>query len=662
MRELISAQFVVEESADRFAFRHALIRQAVYGRLLLRERRELHRAIGAAIETLHADRLETHLGDLAYHTHEAQEWQSALTYSLQLGRLAEMHNNPQAAVQHFSRGLHAAREVDAPPPVALLLGRGNAYAALGAFDEALADQRAALHAALIEEDRVAQIQAHLSLGMLWAERDYETCGQHYRQAYQFALEHGDARVRAACLNRLGNWWLNLEQPEQALTLHREALLLFQDEDDEAGIAETLDLMGMAAFLSGDLIGGTASFRQAIEVFRKQDNRHGLSSSLATLSMRGATLQTNTMVVAEDPLSACIVDASRALDVAREIGWRAGEAYALWMLGFSLAGRGDYPDALEAAHASLKLAREIDHRQWMAAANCALGAIWIDLLEYERASECLASALRLALAINSRHWIRAASGLLASAHVQAGELRQALDVLAPELDPAPAKQTLAQRLLWCARVEADLAGDKPAEALLIVRGIVAASPHGESAVIPRVALLEGRALCALGVPDEARAVLQAALNVTTLREAAGLTWRLRLALAEVELAAGRREAATAHNGAALEIVEWLAARLATQAEREQFLRRAARLIPRVRPLTRLQETKTAFDGLTARQREVAGLIARGYSNRSIAETLNLSERTIESHVTAILTTLDFSSRSQIAAWAVAKGLINLNDPA
>lgn len=61
------------------------------------------------------------------------------------------------------------------------------------------------------------------------------------------------------------------------------------------------------------------------------------------------------------------------------------------------------------------------------------------------------------------------------------------------------------------------------------------------------------------------------------------------------------------------------------------------------------------GLTAREREVAALIAAGSSNRLIATTLVIGVKTVEAHITRILTKLGFSSRSQIAAWAVAKGL-------
>jgi non-specific serine/threonine protein kinase len=66
-------------------------------------------------------------------------------------------------------------------------------------------------------------------------------------------------------------------------------------------------------------------------------------------------------------------------------------------------------------------------------------------------------------------------------------------------------------------------------------------------------------------------------------------------------------------------------------------------------------KEKHHGLTAREREVAVLIAQGKSNREIAESLVLSERTIEGHVSNILNKLGFTARTQIAAWAVEKGL-------
>jgi pimeloyl-ACP methyl ester carboxylesterase/DNA-binding CsgD family transcriptional regulator len=63
---------------------------------------------------------------------------------------------------------------------------------------------------------------------------------------------------------------------------------------------------------------------------------------------------------------------------------------------------------------------------------------------------------------------------------------------------------------------------------------------------------------------------------------------------------------------------------------------------------------AVPTLTARQREVAALIAEGCTNREIGERLSITERSAEAHVERIRNRMDFRSRSQIAAWHVAAG--------
>jgi non-specific serine/threonine protein kinase len=66
-------------------------------------------------------------------------------------------------------------------------------------------------------------------------------------------------------------------------------------------------------------------------------------------------------------------------------------------------------------------------------------------------------------------------------------------------------------------------------------------------------------------------------------------------------------------------------------------------------------------LTAREREIAGLVARGLSNRQIASKLVISQRTAETHIEHVLHKLNFSSRAQIAAWALRSPEVG-SDPA
>ncbi|HMD02180.1 MAG TPA: LuxR C-terminal-related transcriptional regulator, partial [Candidatus Baltobacteraceae bacterium] len=61
-------------------------------------------------------------------------------------------------------------------------------------------------------------------------------------------------------------------------------------------------------------------------------------------------------------------------------------------------------------------------------------------------------------------------------------------------------------------------------------------------------------------------------------------------------------------------------------------------------------------LSARQREIANLVASGKSNRAIAELLVLSERTVENHVATIFSKLDVNSRVELAA-AVFRGEVD-----
>jgi DNA-binding NarL/FixJ family response regulator len=60
-------------------------------------------------------------------------------------------------------------------------------------------------------------------------------------------------------------------------------------------------------------------------------------------------------------------------------------------------------------------------------------------------------------------------------------------------------------------------------------------------------------------------------------------------------------------------------------------------------------------LTEREHEVLALIASGRSNREIARTLVLSEKTVKTHVSNILMKLDLSDRTQAALWAVRHGV-------
>jgi two-component system, NarL family, response regulator LiaR len=99
----------------------------------------------------------------------------------------------------------------------------------------------------------------------------------------------------------------------------------------------------------------------------------------------------------------------------------------------------------------------------------------------------------------------------------------------------------------------------------------------------------------------------------------------------------------------ELVE--AIRAAAKGEVRLHPKAQKRLVKEVR-------TPEMRESLTERETETLRLIARGYSNKEIASALEVSEVTIKTHVSSILSKLNLQSRTQVALFALKEGLVGL----
>jgi len=350
-----------------------------------------------------------------------------------------------------------------------------------------------------------------------------------------------------------------------------------------------------------------------------------------------------------------------LKIAREIGWRAGEAYALWISGFSLGPMGEYARALDVTQNALAIAEEIGHRQWMSAAHAALGAIYLDMLLLSQAQQHLEPALALAKETGSLHWLRVASGFLASTCILQGEAARAEAILGNALEPDAPPQTLGQRLAWCARVELALARGEPQHALNLLDQLTASAPNfSPERTILRLSKLRGEALTevtlviGLDRMSDAEAALRAAQRLAFDQGAKPMQWRIHARLGRLYSHQARRDEAEIEIDAARAMIEEISDRVPVM-WRQNFRRAALDSLPGIKPPSPRRLAKREFGGLTEREREVAALVAQGKSNREIADALIVGERTVETHVSNILSKLGFTSRAQIAAWSVEKGL-------
>ncbi len=658
MKELVAAQLVVEASEEQFAFRHALTREAIYRQLLLRERKGLHRAIAETLEQLFALALDAHLTEVAYHFYEAGIWEKALVYAKRAGERAQALYAPRIAIEQFTRALKAAHHVKSEPLAPLYRLRGQAYETLGDFEHARADYERAIYAAHEAGAGEMEWRAVVDLGFLWAGRDYERAGVFFRQAVTLAETLADPTLRAHSLNRLGNWFVNTGKNTEGLQAHHDALEVFQRQQDQAGMAETYDLLGLALAWTGNNVQGAQQYERAIALFRLLGDKKSLTSMLPNTSLVACSAVNETVFVVVRSPQECERDAREAVELARQIDWPAGEAYAECATGLLLASFGEFGRGLAHVHKGLQIAMEIEHQQWICSAHCNLGRIYVFMLAPTLALRHLDAGVPLAQTLGSAYFMGTLRAYQALAYLLEAQRKSAEAALQAAMPREQEPRTITERCLAWVWGELALAQGEPEGALQIAERLIDSAP-GElrTQPIPRLLKLKGEALVALKRLDEAVEALEGAKRGALLRREAPLLWQIHGSLGRVYRLLKREEQARSAFAAAREGIEELAQTVDDPSLREQFLQRARGSLPKEKPISPRRAEAETFGGLTEREREVAILIAQGKTSREIARLLVISERTAEGHVNHILGKLGFTRRSQIAAWAAERGLIN-----
>ena len=657
LKELIAAQLLVEQAADQFAFRHALTREAVYSTLLLRERKAIHQTIGETMERLAGARTDASAALLAHHYYQGGVWEKALLYSQRAGEQAQMLYALREAAMLFTHALEAAQHLGIPAAHSALRGRAQSREVLGEFEGARADYEAALESARRGENRVNAWQALIDLGFLWQSRDLERAGVYFQRALELARSLDNLSILAQTLNRVGNWHLNCGRALEALPFHHEALSLFRELNDRHGMARTMDLLAIVSLQLGEVTQGTAYLAQAIPILREVDDRQALVNTMANLT---ALAHFETEVLGELTYRQLVDLSEEALQIARGFNWDQGEARALIPGAVSLSQTGDYARALEWLNRAKTLTEAMGHRESFARCQLTHGQILLDLLAFTEARQQLEAGLALAQELGAGFLtLTAAAGLARTSILQDDweRAKELLDAWLPAEFPER-RMTIHQRRLWSGRAELHLAQGDPDRALHIVERLLAATAdlaqHGPHAV-PYLSRLRAQARAALGYLEDAQAELQGTLPIATRQGQRPMLWRLHADLGHVYRAMRRREDAEHEFSSARTIIQDLANQIPEGTLRDNFLKQALAALPTAPTHTPRQAAKKEFGGLTAREREIAALIAQGKSNREMAEELVISETTAERHVANILSKLGFNSRTQIAVWAVGKGL-------
>ncbi len=552
-------QPVVAGARVEYRFRHALVHEAAYSTLLKQYRRELHQAVAEVLDAEAGAAPEDMAPVLAFHFNEAGDLERASRYFALAGSAAACKYAHREAIGYYGQAIQTA----AQPAAALFLARGQVYELQGNFEAARLDFERSAETARAAGDLPAEWQALLSLGLLWAGRDYDRSGAYCQMAFELADKSRQPGLVARSYNRLGNWHLNVERPLEAAQCHDKALTIFQTLQDDAGIAETLDLLGMASMLGGDVSRGAQYYQQAIELNRRLDDQRALANVLGSQLM-AANAGYQTMTLRPSPLAqADLTEQGRqAVRMVHDIGWRDGEAFADMILAHYAQGRGSYAMGLQAGQAGLEIATEIGHQQWMAGLHYVLGLLYYDFLAWPEAIRHLEAGLALSQAIRSLHWVRCHAGMLAAAYVEGKELDRAKAGLAVAADIRQPPQSIGERLVTYGQARLAQARGQLDKALQLAESLFAAAGilHGvePASTAPLLLRLRGGIYADLGQPEHAEADFRLGIAAAALQGERPLAWRLHKALGELL----QRQSRSAEAAQEIEQARALVAELAT----------------------------------------------------------------------------------------------------
>ena len=675
LREAVAHNVLVaEESAQTYAFRHALLREAVYTDLLPGERSRLHAQVALALA---GDDGPGAAAALAHHSMESHDLPGALAASVRAAREADEVGAPAEMLVHTERALQLWQAVEQPEQVGgvseleLTRRAARAAGAAGEPDRAIAHSRAAIELV----DTVGDALQSADLRRRYAKYLITLDGLEQRaydaayEAWELVADTEPSAVKAWTQAILARTSMALDRVDDAAELADAAVAtaLAVPGDGPQRAAEADALVTRTACVDrrrGDIVLALERLREAAALATKVDapevEVRARFNSVVTLLDEGRIAEALEEIDAgvERAASTGLTWSGYGLElrVRQVIGrfmlgdWDGSES-AAELAGESASnmvvtrvsaagllvtvGRGRF-EAAERRLAHLRERWRLDQQVMTLVGTCgAEMECWLG--RPDRAAEYVEQALqRLRQAVP---WHLVALSLCAlgvAAYADVAEAARRTGDADGERAAVTAGEAVA------AHAEETIEHARPLGAQM--------GPEG-TAWLARVRA-ETTRLRGQCDPAAWRAVVDEFAYGETYRQACA-RWRL----AEVLLAGGDpadREEAVEQLRVAARVADELGA--APLAESVGALSRRARIV------TDRRRVEPDAGPLTPRERAVLALVAAGQTNRQIGAELFISDKTVSVHLSRVMAKLGASSRTEAVSVAYTRGLLEPVAPA
>jgi predicted ATPase/DNA-binding CsgD family transcriptional regulator len=495
----------------------------------------------------------------------------------------------------------------------------------------------------------AEREARGSLQAMWLER-LEREHDNLRAALSWWLEQGEAGQGMEMALRLGaaleQFWIIRGHLSEGRTCLERALTA-REAVSAVVQAQALATAGRLALNQGDIDRGEEQCKESLALYRALGDRAGIALSLQRLAVvaweRNNSMEAHLLT-------------EEALTLWRAVGDKEHVAWALSWLAYMAGQQGEYAKGIALCEESLALYKELESKMGTADTLGRLAEmLYASQSDPARVRSLLEEALALSKELGDKMAIAHSHRLAGRLALSQGNTTMARSFTQESLSlfrEIGDRQGTALSLCLLAQVEANQGNHAAARTLYEESLSMAAKGVDDKGLIP--SCMEGLANLA-AVQGEMAWAARLLGAVQALREAIGVPiWPVdrpgyEHLVADVRTNLGEKSFTAAWaEGSTMTPEQALAAQ--GPVTLPQPLPTAPSSTPSTKPAA------TYPDGLTAREVEVLRLIAKGLTNAQVADQLVISPRTVDTHLTAIYSKIQVSSRSAATRYAMEHQLV------
>ena len=644
LEQLRQQNVLAEEGSARdpvYDFRHPMLRQTFHAQAGLARRRMLHARVAESLEAQYGTDATAHADELAHHFRHGESGDQsgrALTYLIHAGRSALARFANREAAEYLSAALERLDESDERAP-AVVRDLARAAQRLGDVDRAIGLHERALATARAHGDaaEAAGILRRIGLAHFRAQRVTEALDS-YAAALALADEAGAAATAGQVRLARGAALESLGRVEESLADLRAALHAGERADDTRLQARAHRELLLFHTMAGPPAAARHHGERAIALAEASNDR--VIASTCHWAM--AVLEGLTGHADE-----CARHMQRSTELAEELNspllrLAIDEVHVEWAYGL-----GAWDTGIALGERAIALARSLHQRGVLARLLVWTAILYCGRYQLDRAKEYIDEAWRLAGAddasrLHDVHVVVPAHIGRAHYHLTTWEWDEAIRLgrAALEIVDATGARTWAVHRLLPIIAEAELSKFDAAAAR-----VTGARLRGDAEYLDqKLGLAWADASDAIltfveGDPGAAVPRMRAAIEKLEAVPYIPYASRLRRILAGRLADIGDRDGAISELRRAHDTFVRLGAQRELEKTRIQFQELGAR-----------PPGKSAGQGaeaLTERELEIVRLVAGGKSNKAIGKALDISPRTVSTHLSNVYAKLEIASRDELA---------------